>query len=132
MKARTVISICEELLEAVLEAGRRLYPKEAILLLRGKSMKNVIVVSDLVVPPLATYGRGLAGIRTHMLPMDFSIIGTFHSHPSGNVTPSAADLNHQFGSILMIAGYPYKDENNVAVYNRAGKRLELEVTRPKI
>jgi proteasome lid subunit RPN8/RPN11 len=132
MNAGTVVHTSEDLLLAILEGARRLHPKEIILLLRGKRTKGTIVVSDLVIPPLATHGQGFAAMPTHMLPIDFSIVGTLHSHPSGSVTPSAADLNHQFGRILMIVAYPYRDENNLAVYNRTGERLTLEIARSKV
>ena len=69
------VSISEDLLQAIFEGARRLYPKETILLLRGKKKKDQIIVSDLVVPPLASYGRGFANIPLHMLPMDFSSLG---------------------------------------------------------
>jgi proteasome lid subunit RPN8/RPN11 len=115
-------------MDAIFEGAKRLYPKETILLLRGKRGKDLVTVSDLVVPPLANYGRGFAGIFLHMLPMDFSIVGTAHSHPSGNLMPSYTDLNHFLGVILMIVAFPFKDETNVAVYDRAGNRLELNIT----
>ena len=87
----------------------------------------MITISELVVPPLANYGQGFAQIRLHMLPMDFSIVGTAHSHPSGNLSPSPADLNHFIGVVLMIVGFPFKDEKNVTIYNRAGEKLALQV-----
>ena len=90
----------------------------------------MIEVSDLVVPPFATRGLRFSSVPLHMLPMDFSIVGTVHSHPSGNVNPSHADLNHAFGSVIMIVGYPYLDERNAAVYNHDGERLALNVTEP--
>jgi len=97
-------------------------------MLRGKKKKDIIEVTELLVPPLASYGRGFANIPIYMLPMDFSIVGTAHSHPSGNIAPSHADLNHFFGPILVIVGFPFTDERNVAVYNRNGERLALQVT----
>lgn len=128
MKAGITVSTNKELLQAIFEGARRLYPKETILLLRGKRTKNLIRVSELVVPPLATYGRSFANVRLHMLPMDFSIIGTVHSHPSGNLMPSMTDLNHLFGVILMIVGFPFADDKNVAVYDRDGHKLTLQIT----
>jgi len=122
------VSIDHELLQTIFEGARHLYPRETILLLRGKKKKNVITISELVVPPLANYGQGFAQIRLHMLPMDFSIVGTAHSHPSGNFSPSPADLNHFVGLVLMIVGFPFKDEKSVAIYNRAGEKLFLQVT----
>jgi len=128
MSASTCVLVGEELLQAVFEGARRLYPREIVLLLRGEKKKNLVKISEVVVPPLATYGSGFANIPLHMLPMDFSIVGTVHSHPSGNLTPSSADLNHVFGVVLMIVGFPFVDERNVAVYNRNGEKLTLKIT----
>jgi len=125
-----VISISHELLQTIFEGAKSLYPKETILMLRGEKKKDIITVTELLVPPLANYGRGYANIRLHMLPMDFSIVGTAHSHPSGNVNPSHADLNHFFGPVLMIVGFPFTDEKNVAVYDRNGEKLAVQVTTP--
>jgi proteasome lid subunit RPN8/RPN11 len=117
----------EELLQMILEGARRLYPREMILLLRGEKTKNTVKVSELLVPPLATHSLHSAGFRLHMLPIDLSIVGTVHSHPSGNLTPSTADLNHFFGVVLMITGFPFADQQNVAVYNRDGEKLALQM-----
>jgi proteasome lid subunit RPN8/RPN11 len=124
----STIIISFELLDAIFESGRRHYPREALLMLRGKKSKDIIEIVDLVIPPFSIHGHGFADFPFHMLPMDFSMVGTVHSHPSGNVNPSAVDLNHFFGRIMMIVGYPFKDEQNVAVYNSEGKRLQLKVT----
>jgi proteasome lid subunit RPN8/RPN11 len=128
MGKNLTVSISGELLDSIFEGAEQLYPKETFLLLRGKKSKNVIHVSDLVVPPLAVYGRGFANIPLHMLPMDFSIVGTVHSHPSGNITPSTVDLNHFFGRVLMIVGFPFTSAQNVAVYDANGEKLQLQVT----
>ena len=122
------ISISAELLDSIFEGAKRLYPKETILLLRGKKNKDEIRVSDLVVPPLAVYGYGFANLPFHRLPMDFSVVGTVHSHPSGNINPSTADLNNFFGRALMIVGFPFASTQNVAVYNSKGEKLPLQVT----
>ena len=128
MSSSISVLVGEELLQAVFEGARRLYPREIVLLLRGEKKKNLVKISEVVVPPLATYGSGFANIPLHMLPMNFSIVGTVHSHPSGNLTPSSADLNHVFGVVLMIVGFPFADERNVAVYNRNGEKLTLKIT----
>ena len=117
-----------ELLDSIFEGAKRLYPKETFMLLRGKKSKDEIRVSDLVVPPLAIYGYGFANLPFHMLPMDFSVVGTVHSHPSGNIKPSSVDLNHYFGRVLMIVGFPFANAQNVAVYDSNGEKLQLRVT----
>ena len=122
------VSMSAGLLDSIFEGAKRLYPKETILLLRGKKSKDTIRVSDLVVPPLAVYGYGFANLPFHRLPMDFSVVGTVHSHPSGNINPSTADLNNFFGRALMIVGFPFASTQNVAVYNSKGEKLPLQVT----
>jgi proteasome lid subunit RPN8/RPN11 len=59
--------------------------------------------------------------------MDFSIIGSAHSHPSGNPRPSVGDLNYSMGKIIVIVAFPYDGKENAAVYNREGKELTLEL-----
>lgn len=127
MVSRLTVSIPENLLDTILAGAKQLYPRESFLLLRGKKNKNVVTISDLLVAPFSVHGRGFASYPAHMLPMDFSIIGTVHSHPSGNIQPSSVDLNHLFGRILMIVGYPYADESCIAVYDSDGERLTLNV-----
>jgi proteasome lid subunit RPN8/RPN11 len=122
------VFIDRELVNMILDGAKRLYPRESFLLLRGKKIKNEIKVSDILVPPLANYGRGFAQFQLHRLPMDFSIVGTVHSHPSGNPNPSSTDLNHMIGRVLMIMAYPFADERNIAVYDCDGKRVRLRVT----
>lgn len=126
--ALCVVSIDRELMSMILEGARNLYPRESMLILRGKKGKGTVRVTDVLVPPLANYGRGYTTFQLYRLPMDFSIVGTMHSHPSGNANPSNVDLNHFMGSILMIAAYPFADEGNVAVYTRNGERATLQVT----
>ena len=126
------VSIPRGLLDTVLEGAKQLYPRESFLLLRGKKSKDVVCVSDLIVAPFAVHGKGFASFSSHMLPIDFSIVGTVHSHPSGNIQPSNTDLNHMFGRVVMIVGYPYESEQNVAIYDSNGEKLGLEVAeRPK-
>ena len=128
MRNDLTVLMSAELLESIFEGAKRLYPKETFLLLRGKKSKGTIRVSDLVVPPLAVYGYGFANLPFHMLPMDFSVVGTVHSHPSGNINPSSGDLNHFFGRILMIVGFPFASAQNVAVYDSKGERVPFQVT----
>jgi len=62
-----------------------------------------------------------------MLPLDFSIVGTAHSHPSGVLMPSTSDLNNFYGRIMIIVAYPYKSEADLIVIDRRGERLNYEL-----
>lgn len=120
------VKIKEELLNALLENAKLVHPKEILFMLRGEKEKDSILISDLIIPPLATYGHGFAAFSLSTLPIDFSIIGTAHSHPSGNLMPSIGDLNQAIGKIIMIVGFPYTKQN-VKVYDRKGEEIELEI-----
>lgn len=125
MSKKITVSIKREILEAIFEGARHLYPRETILMLRGKKSKDVIQINDLIIPPLATYGEGFASYPFHLLPMDFSLVGTVHSHPSGDKTPSDVDLNNFFGRVMMIVGFPYMTDQDVVAYNWSGEELPI-------
>ncbi|MCD6408787.1 MAG: Mov34/MPN/PAD-1 family protein [Candidatus Verstraetearchaeota archaeon] len=121
------VRIKREVLEGLLEFSRRAHPRENIFLLRGKRRKGEVVIEEALIPPLAEYGETFTAIPLHMLPVDFSIIGTYHSHPSGIPVPSPEDLNNFFGIVMLIAAYPYDSEYCVVAYNRKGVKLPLVV-----
>ena len=114
-------------IDSILSYARMLHPREAILLLKGKVDKHRIVVNDTQIPPLATHGNTFSTFPLHMLPIDFSIVGVAHSHPSGALRPSVTDLNKVYGRIMVITAYPYRSEKNLAIFDREGKPLKFEV-----
>jgi len=114
-------------INSILSYAKACHPREGILLLRGKIKGDIIRVEDVEVPPLSVRGEGFSSFPAYMLPIDFSIIGTAHSHPSGSLQPSAEDLNHFYGRIMVIVAYPYESEADVIVINRRGEILNYEV-----
>ena len=65
-----VVRFEESVANSILSAAMDAYPNEAILLLRGKAGKDEILISDVLIPPLATHGRGFSFFPGFMLPMD--------------------------------------------------------------
>lgn len=124
----TTVVLPQELLDCIYAGAKQLYPRESFLLLRGKKRKGVIHISDLVLAPFAVHGEGFANFNPYMFSGDFSLVGTVHSHPSGDISPSFVDLNHFFGRVLMIVGYPYEGVDCVAVYDSNGDKLPLKIT----
>jgi proteasome lid subunit RPN8/RPN11 len=120
------IIIDRELLGSMLSFARGVHPNEIVLLLRGEADGGEMIIEEFLLPPFGTSGRGFAEFRPHMLPIDFSIVGTSHSHPSGSARPSPTDLNHFYSKVMMIAAYPYTDEF-VAAYNSKGEVLPLKI-----
>ena len=118
------VIIKDELLNSLLVFARMKHPQEGIILLRGNMGDSEISIKEFLLPPFATSGRGFASFPSHRLPIDFSIVGTAHSHPSGSLRPSTTDLNHFYGRVMVIVAYPYT-LRQVAVYNSKGEELSL-------
>jgi proteasome lid subunit RPN8/RPN11 len=127
MAESVIVQVPQDILDAIYAGAKQLYPRESFLMLRGKKSKGVIRVSDLVLAPFAVHGRGFANFNPYMLSGDFSLVGTVHSHPSGNISPSHVDLNHFFGRILMIVGPPFEGEECVAVYDSNGEKIPIQI-----
>jgi len=121
------ILVDKGLLMEMLDFARDRHPKEAILMLRGVITKDLITLTDYLFPPFATTDSISASYPIHMLPIDFSIIGTLHSHPSGSLQLSTVDINHMYGRFSMLVAHPYA-LGDVAAYNKQGERLAIRVT----
>lgn len=90
----------------ILEASKSSYPEEFGAILRAKKG----VINELILLPGTEAGERSALFKLHMLPVDFSVVGTVHSHPSGAIYPSEADVDlfRKFGWIHIITGYPFE------------------------
>ena len=91
-----------------MQAPKNFTRAKAFCCFEAKKAKASYSVTDLVLAPFAAHGEGAVHFNPYMFAGDFSIVGTVHSHPSGNISPSDVDLNYFFGRILMIVGYPYE------------------------
>jgi len=121
------IVLDSKVVDSLLSYARLMHPREGVLLLRGKVDKEKIVINDAEIPPFATHGNSFASFPLHMLPIDFSIVGVAHSHPSGVLKPSMTDLNKFYGRIMVIVAYPYQTQRDIMVFDREGKALKHEV-----
>lgn len=113
--------------DSILSYAQMLHPRESILLLRGKVDKHKLVINDTQLPPFATHGNTFSSFPLHTLPIDFSVMGVAHSHPSGALRPSTTDLNKFYGRIMLITAYPYQSERNIAIFDRQGSSLKYKV-----
>ena len=115
-------------IDGILSYARIAHPNEGILLLRGRTSKDRIVIEELVIPPLATHGQGFASFPLFALPIDFSIVGVAHSHPTGVLEPSIHDLNQFYGRVMVVVAYPYESESDIAVFNGEGRSIRYKIT----
>ena len=121
---KRVEAITRKTLRMILEASRDIYPREFGAILRAEEG----VITELLLIPGTVSGNRHAIFQIHMIPTDFAVVGTVHSHPSGVYEPSDEDLAlfNKFGGIHLIAGYPFS-ESTWAAWTNKGQRIGLKV-----
>src|SRR5207247_3138598 len=110
-------------LRMILAASRDIYPREFGAILRAEEG----VITELLLIPGTVSGNRHAIFQIHMIPTDFAVVGTVHSHPSGVYEPSDEDraLFNKFGGIHIITGYPFS-ETTWAAWTNKGVRIGLK------
>jgi proteasome lid subunit RPN8/RPN11 len=120
-------NIKQDCLDIILESAKSIYPKEFGGLLRVDSkLKHTII--EVILLPGTISGGSQAIFQLHMLPIDFSIIGTVHSHPSGIPRPSSADLTlfDKYGKIHIIVASPF-NEHSWKSYDYLGNEIDIKI-----
>ncbi len=119
------MKIKKNTLDFVLGVAKKIYPREFSGLLRGSEE----LIEEILVLPGTIFGENFSLQRRDMTPLDSSILGTVHSHPGRNPSPSRADLKffRKVGEVHLIICYPYNSLDDVYSYTREGKPRELEV-----
>jgi proteasome lid subunit RPN8/RPN11 len=102
----TPTAITRRALDSALAAAASAYPNEFGGVLRADPPGTI---SELLLVPGTTAGHGHANFLLYMLPADLTVVGTVHSHPSGALRPSEADLRlfRNWGRRHLILGAPY-------------------------
>ena len=119
--------ITRRCLKLILEASKSNYPREFGGLLRVDAASKD-TIAEIVLLPGTVSGESHAIFQLHMLPIDFSIIGTVHSHPSPVPRPSDADLHlfGKFGRVHIIVASPF-NEHSWKAYDYNGNDLEIKI-----
>ncbi|HTT44704.1 MAG TPA: Mov34/MPN/PAD-1 family protein [Thermoplasmata archaeon] len=118
-------SITRRALSSALASARSAYPNEFGGVLRADPPG---VISELLLLPGTTAGRRHANFHLYMLPADLTVVGTIHSHPSGALHPSDADVRlfRNWGRRHIIVGAPY-GPGSWRAYDGNGEEVRLEV-----
>ena len=119
--------IKRECLNLIFECAKSSFPNEFGGLLRIDD-KSKDTISEVIILPGTISGDSHAIFQMHMRPIDFSIIGTVHSHPSPFAQASDADLQlfSKYGKIHIIAASPFNDESWKS-YDYSGKKVEMKI-----
>jgi len=119
--------IKKECLEFILECAKSSYPNEFGGLLRADADEKHTIIETVILPGTIS-GEAHAIFKLHMLPIDFSIVGTAHSHPSPSFHPSEADvlLFRKYGKVHIVAAYPFTFSSWKA-YDYSGKEINMGI-----
>jgi proteasome lid subunit RPN8/RPN11 len=121
----TPTRITRRCLDSALACARSAYPNEFGGVLRADPPGTI---SELLLLPGTTAGRRHANFQLYMVPVDLGVTGTVHSHPSGALHPSDADVRlfRHWGRRHLILGYPF-GIGQWRAYDGNGEEVHLEV-----
>ncbi len=119
------ILIKKELLEGILALCQEQHPREILGLLRFEKG----FVSEFILPPGALTSVSSGIFSPSRIPLDPSLEGTIHSHPSGNPNPSLGDINGVFKikRFHFIIAYPYNSLNCVKCFDTYGYEISFRI-----
>lgn len=132
-RSNEILGIAGETLSFVLNASRETHPNEYMGFLRAENAgrlgldRNGRVITDVLVIPGTESNETSAKVKTMMQPNTVSSVGSVHSHPSGVLRPSDADLR-TFGSgdVHIIVGAPY-EWTDWQAFDNQGNEIDLDV-----
>ena len=121
---KKIEGITEKVLNMISESAKETHPNEFAAGLREIDG----VISELIMVPGTIGGSKSAILRLNNLPVDYSIVGVAHTHPSPSYSPSKQDFTmfSKYGRIHIIMAYPY-DLESWQAYDATGKEIDLEI-----
>ncbi|MEM0119883.1 MAG: Mov34/MPN/PAD-1 family protein [Thermoprotei archaeon] len=121
------VTIDEEALGFLFGYARGVYPREAVVGLRGEVHRHgEVEVTEAVLPFKRVEGHGFS-TWAHMGVVDRKLVGIGHSHPSGVLYPSDEDMLNFTGAVMLIVGPPFSSEVDAAFFNRSRERIPFSV-----
>ena len=117
-------AIRRDVLDTIIGAAREAMPHEFAATMRARDG----VIYELLFVPGTLSGETSAIMSFYNLPPDPDIVGSVHSHPSGNYNPSEADLSlfGKHGTTHIIIGFPFTP-GTWRGYDATGSRRKLEI-----
>ncbi len=124
LERKRAYAIKREILDLILQVSKENFPKEFAGVLRCEEG----VITEIMLLPGTVSGKQSALLRLHMLPIDYTVVGTVHSHPGESNNPSGGDLQlfRKFGYVHIITRVPY-DTNSWKAWDLDGNPYQLDV-----
>ena len=121
---KKIKGIARDALEFILEVSASSHPKE----FAGMLYETDQIITDVDVP-INQSSNGTTVMDLFTIPVSTHIVGSVHSHPSGELQPSDADIRlfiEKGGDYHIIVAYPYEITSWVC-YDRVGNLRQLDV-----
>jgi proteasome lid subunit RPN8/RPN11 len=121
------VHIDQEVVDEILQIAQEAYPNEFAALLEGKVSDGILHIDGLLFLPGETSDKG-AVMNIFMRSLVDEGIGSVHSHPGYDGSPSDADL-HFFsknGLFHLIIAQPYTLDS-ISAYNSFGELIDFKV-----
>ena len=123
-RRRAVHSIRRDVLRLIMSASRSQHPKEFGAFLRAEKG----VVTEILLAPGRIAGDAHTIFSVWNMPVDPSLVGSVHSHPSPHPFPSDADkqfFSHS-GHTHIIMASPYT-ESSWRAYDATAEEIQLAI-----
>ncbi len=121
------VQIDTQLIEEILDIAKESYPNEFSSMLEGKIEDGILKIDGLIFLPGAASESG-AVMQIFMMPMLSDTVGSVHSHPGYNASPSDADLQFfaKSGYFHMIIAQPYEIDS-IRAYDGFGDLVDYSI-----
>ena len=121
---KKIKGIARDALEFMLEVSESSHPKE----FAGMLYETDQIITEVDVP-INQSSNGTTVMDLFTIPVSTHSVGSVHSHPSGELKPSDADIRlfiQNGGDYHIIVAYPY-EITSWACYDRVGNLRQLDV-----
>ena len=121
-----MVVIRHDVLDGILQAAERQFPREFFCLLGGKVDGDVIRVDEILYIPFKNSDRYVL-FNPYSIPINSRVVGSAHSHPRPS-PPSLADrdafLQTGFGHLIV---FPPFNRLSVRAYDATGREIPLRI-----
>ena len=116
----------QDVLENICIFAKQNHPNEFVAIIGGKVREKKLIIDELFYQEFVSSKHSAS--FSSFLPNAAHGVGTVHSHPSSNRTPSNADLFFfsKKGGVHFIIGYPYAYDT-ISCYDVSGNELVFSV-----
>ncbi|MFH0713803.1 MAG: Mov34/MPN/PAD-1 family protein [Candidatus Micrarchaeota archaeon] len=117
-----MVNLERKVLLSAMQGAKNVFPNEFIALFQKTEKGHMLII-----PPFSEYGATFSSFDQWALP-PMNIIGSFHSHPSGNGEPSQQDLLFFSKTAdFNIVAFPPFSLTSFKAFSSEGKKIRVKI-----